>query len=153
MIRRPPRSTRTDTLFPYTTLCRSVERAEVEVAAVDEGPQRDQEIFALGDAAGHRARLLPGVTLPVAALALEILLHRRERQRHPPGVAERPTPQVDAVPEAVGGPLVEQLRQLLPQAGQPGLGGKRERTNALAVCGKGVDQVEVGADHDQEKDV
>src|SRR3546814_10332367 len=23
MIRRPPRSTRTDTLFPYTTLCRS----------------------------------------------------------------------------------------------------------------------------------
>src|SRR3546814_9871170 len=24
MIRRPPRSTRTDTLFPYTTLCRSL---------------------------------------------------------------------------------------------------------------------------------
>src|SRR3546814_18078320 len=28
MIRRPPRSTRTDTLFPYTTLCRSAEAAE-----------------------------------------------------------------------------------------------------------------------------
>src|SRR3546814_1327893 len=27
MIRRPPRSTRTDTLFPYTTLFRSFERA------------------------------------------------------------------------------------------------------------------------------
>src|SRR3546814_17555371 len=27
MIRRPPRSTRTDTLFPYTTLCRSCRRA------------------------------------------------------------------------------------------------------------------------------
>src|SRR3546814_16596624 len=27
MIRRPPRSTRTDTLFPYTTLFRSLERA------------------------------------------------------------------------------------------------------------------------------
>src|SRR3546814_4797752 len=26
MIRRPPRSTRTDTLFPYTTLCRSAEK-------------------------------------------------------------------------------------------------------------------------------
>src|SRR3546814_6822457 len=26
MIRRPPRSTRTDTLFPYTTLCRSARR-------------------------------------------------------------------------------------------------------------------------------
>src|SRR3546814_18301602 len=31
MIRRPPRSTRTDTLFPYTTLCRS--------APVDRLPQ------------------------------------------------------------------------------------------------------------------
>src|SRR3546814_6373361 len=29
MIRRSPRSTRTDTRFPYTTLCRSVERGEV----------------------------------------------------------------------------------------------------------------------------
>src|SRR3546814_12964738 len=26
MIRRPPRSTRTDTLFPYATLCRSLDR-------------------------------------------------------------------------------------------------------------------------------
>src|SRR3546814_11128788 len=33
MIRRPPRSTRTDTLFPYTTLCRSVE-AGLEPAEV-----------------------------------------------------------------------------------------------------------------------
>src|SRR3546814_15578346 len=29
MIRRPPRSTRTDTLFPYTTLFRSVRAAEL----------------------------------------------------------------------------------------------------------------------------
>src|SRR3546814_7320035 len=38
MIRRPPRSTRTDTLFPYTTLFRSAER------------ERD-----VGDAAGNVA--------------------------------------------------------------------------------------------------
>src|SRR3546814_14729207 len=37
MIRRPPRSTRTDTLFPYTTLVRSLEEAE-----------------ALGELAGHQ---------------------------------------------------------------------------------------------------
>src|SRR3546814_2165907 len=30
MMRRPPRSTRTDTLFPYTTLFRSVQLAAVE---------------------------------------------------------------------------------------------------------------------------
>src|SRR3546814_1671618 len=40
MIRRPPRSTRTDTLFPYTTLFRSKARIEVLQklrAALDEG--------------------------------------------------------------------------------------------------------------------
>src|SRR3546814_15727067 len=31
MIRRPPRSTRTDTLFPYTTLFRSYGKAEEQV--------------------------------------------------------------------------------------------------------------------------
>src|SRR3546814_1142788 len=30
MIRRPPRSTRTDTLFPYTTLFRSLQRKSIE---------------------------------------------------------------------------------------------------------------------------
>src|SRR3546814_5074975 len=30
MIRRPPRSTRTDTLFPYTTLFRSIDRDHVQ---------------------------------------------------------------------------------------------------------------------------
>src|SRR3546814_3056952 len=33
MIRRPPRSTRTDTLFPYTTLFRSILSAYVDVSA------------------------------------------------------------------------------------------------------------------------
>src|SRR3546814_20712812 len=33
MIRRPPRSTRTDTLFPYTTLFRSVRSAATRCAA------------------------------------------------------------------------------------------------------------------------
>src|SRR3546814_9627266 len=30
MIRRPPRSTRTDTLFPYTTLFRSIDQSRIE---------------------------------------------------------------------------------------------------------------------------
>src|SRR3546814_4333942 len=36
MIRRPPRSTRTDTLFPYTTLFRSVVRRQPVVGFGDE---------------------------------------------------------------------------------------------------------------------
>src|SRR3546814_3505119 len=42
MIRRPPRSTRTDTLFPYTTLFRS-EREEIHrerVVEIDKSEQR-----------------------------------------------------------------------------------------------------------------
>src|SRR3546814_2442626 len=35
MIRRPPRSTRTDTLFPYTTLFRSIDRAELARIELD----------------------------------------------------------------------------------------------------------------------
>src|SRR3546814_4324232 len=34
MMRRPPRSTRTDTLFPYTTLFRSLTRKEIEAGAL-----------------------------------------------------------------------------------------------------------------------
>src|SRR3546814_19383660 len=37
MIRRPPRSTRTDTLFPYTTLFRSVGAPGAIAAAADRG--------------------------------------------------------------------------------------------------------------------
>src|SRR3546814_4526646 len=44
MIRRPPRSTRTDTLFPYTTLFRSADFLEFLVAR-------------LGDVPGHLAGL------------------------------------------------------------------------------------------------
>src|SRR3546814_17740434 len=35
MIRRPPRATRTDTLFPYTTLCPSVEAVHADESAAD----------------------------------------------------------------------------------------------------------------------
>src|SRR3546814_3121617 len=37
MLRRPPRSTRTDTLFPYTTLFRSLAGRELQVDAIDRG--------------------------------------------------------------------------------------------------------------------
>src|SRR3546814_12652652 len=46
MVRRPPRSTRTDTLFPYTTLCRSASAgsdAEVGEQATDDGDDTQQQ--------------------------------------------------------------------------------------------------------------
>src|SRR3546814_4149775 len=67
MIRRPPRSTRTDTLFPYTTLF----RAEVEIGLHGAGPQHhvEAEIALLRHVGAHDA---------VAAL------------RHPGRVGARP---------------------------------------------------------------
>src|SRR3546814_2781697 len=63
MIRRPPRSTRTDTLFPYTTLFRSLQRLggvgevhrvdmdpHVEILAEESRPHLTQQAHRLGEA-------------------------------------------------------------------------------------------------------
>src|SRR3546814_18473903 len=42
-IRRPPRSTRTDTLFPYTTLCRSMKRLTVPAIQERKGAEGTTE--------------------------------------------------------------------------------------------------------------
>src|SRR3546814_9709898 len=69
MIRRPPRSTRTDTLFPYTTLFRSDERGQSPRLH-----QRERQIF--GIVGGAVTRL--GVVQIVDAF-----VHERGRQhRH-----------------------------------------------------------------------
>src|SRR3546814_6440656 len=47
MIRRPPRSTRTDTLFPYTTLFRSILGVEIEAHVQFDAAHRRQ-IVAVG---------------------------------------------------------------------------------------------------------
>src|SRR3546814_11868545 len=44
MIRRPPRSTRTDTLFPYTTLFRSGQIASAEVVRIVDGIEATRRI-------------------------------------------------------------------------------------------------------------
>src|SRR3546814_1164606 len=50
MIRRPPRSSRTDTLFPYTTLFRSFRRAD-EAVAVEAAQPRELGLLQAGDGA------------------------------------------------------------------------------------------------------
>src|SRR3546814_12963318 len=57
MIRRPPRSTRTDTLFPYTTLFRSVQQ-QISCWQNEHGEQRCGEHAAdhwRGDPAHYRS--------------------------------------------------------------------------------------------------
>src|SRR3546814_1537779 len=58
MIRRPPSSTRTDTLLPYTTLFRSLQRPEQRAAGRHDSPVVDAGI---AEIAGDRiAAMLPG---------------------------------------------------------------------------------------------
>src|SRR3546814_5798154 len=59
MIRRPPRSTRTDTLFPYTTLFRSVEGR-------GRRPDRFFEVF-LQDFAGSSEQIVAAMSSKAAS--------------------------------------------------------------------------------------
>src|SRR3546814_5774587 len=105
MIRRPPRSTRTDTLFPYTTLFRSAARAAAAGDVV--GDRRAQA------AAGRRPG---GQALPAAGRRLRRELQRLQFGRHlqpaqgaaadEPGAGARHAPAGGA-----GGPLRRPVRQ------------------------------------------
>src|SRR3546814_3781906 len=56
MIRRPPRSTRTDTLFPYTTLFRSRQRTEVPLRLGSAVADRNRKRIRRKISAGLHAR-------------------------------------------------------------------------------------------------
>src|SRR3546814_14829706 len=70
MIRRPPRSTRTDTLFPYTTLFRSFQTknrgSQRNAAPVADRAAHAQALLAALDALPDlRAEGLPGIYLEI----------------------------------------------------------------------------------------
>src|SRR3546814_11762107 len=60
MIRRPPRSTRTDTLFPYTTLFRSIGNGKIERGGILRIETRHflEQYGAIAHVPGHRTRLI-----------------------------------------------------------------------------------------------
>src|SRR3546814_1781887 len=83
MIRRPPRSTRTDTLFPYTTLFRSVSSEELignaEFAVTRAKRQgRRVEIYHPADATAARRRFTLETELRQAIERDELTLSRSE---------------------------------------------------------------------------
>src|SRR3546814_19166430 len=90
MIRRPPRSTRTDTLFPYTTLFRSVGERNALMFAGAVGPEDREVEVRLGKidpaGGGHQSEAHVGCLLAVAREPrLEPVrgqvARRRDRQR------------------------------------------------------------------------
>jgi hypothetical protein len=124
-------------------LAQAGERAVVEIAAVDERPQRVEQARAGDAVAADDARLDPRVALPIAAFALVVLLHRGERQREPARVAERAQAQIDAVDVAVGIAIGEQGDEGLAHAREVGIRIERPRAVAAAVFVVGEDEVDV----------
>src|SRR3546814_9202766 len=76
MIRRPPRSTRTDTLFPYTTLVRSKLR-------VVDGAERQRPLLHHGAVEGdeERLRAVAGAVERIAGIGFG-LVHRHRSEEH-----------------------------------------------------------------------
>src|SRR3546814_5267024 len=85
MIRRPPRSTRTDTLFPYTTLFRSQECLPLARELVE---HHDRVAGALGGLARNEAGLLALASVATVATHWLPELVAAYRQQYP-GVALR----------------------------------------------------------------
>src|SRR3546814_11098804 len=92
MLRRPPRSKRTDTLFPYTTLFRSAD-AGFSIAVpllpgeevIGEAPPIAAGVAQVAMAAGSdtvrwSARLKPAATLSLQAAARPDLIERRSEE-------------------------------------------------------------------------
>src|SRR3546814_8278508 len=81
MIRRPPRSTRTDTLFPYTTLFRSEQHPlqphRLSEAEADQPPQaqcrqsEEQEIEPAGRSEEHTSELQSLMRISYAVFCLK----------------------------------------------------------------------------------
>src|SRR3546814_8620552 len=79
MIRRPPRSTRTDTLFPYTTLFRSLKLEDLRrtlVDAIDAGVAEETLGVIFGEIAGAAIDLDAGIDDAAAHFGCEHLERR-----------------------------------------------------------------------------
>src|SRR3546814_18083018 len=98
MIRRPPRSTRTDTLFPYPTLCRSTADGQLGISVGNDGQYRrlcailgvpewaDDVRFANNAARlANRAELIPLLAAKIAAWDAQPLSLALEAEGVPAG--------------------------------------------------------------------
>src|SRR3546814_14735802 len=87
MIRRPPRSTRTDTLFPYTTLFRSLVAGQLQAARrllPDVAAPRLAELLA-GSSSGESTGFDPDIWLGMCTQASEHALLELQAAREREG--------------------------------------------------------------------
>ncbi len=124
-------------------LAQALVDAVVEVAPVHEGAHDVVVERAVARGAGDRARLHPGVALPVAAVLLQVVLERAEVHGERARLAERPQAHVHAEHEALGGARIEQPDQRLAEAREVLLVRDLARAVGLAALGVEEDEVDV----------
>src|SRR3546814_14811912 len=72
MLRRPPRSTRTDTLFPYTTLYRSRQRMKLQSAVYRGADSKGRPFVLAAGSAVQRSSAEPIVQLDDLAAGIQL---------------------------------------------------------------------------------
>src|SRR3546814_3657447 len=88
MIRRPPRSTRTDTLFPYTTLFRSLHGAGMPwfIYLIGSGFSQDPEKLALAvdltRSEEHTSELQSLMRISYAVFCLKKKKHKKQKHKN-----------------------------------------------------------------------
>src|SRR3546814_3093323 len=141
MIRRPPRSTRTDTLFPYTTLFRSLPRKAGNVI-FEQRPWFEllrtqgvldawlaSDVDDLTWALGFLRSVAPLAPHEVAALIDDFLERRPDRVRDVFGTLRFIDPKADARPLADS--LIAALNRSAPEDWENGGNRSEEHTSAL----------------------
>src|SRR3546814_11460990 len=115
MIRRPPRSTRTDTLFPYTTLFRSpqfVGRTGDECNVGSVGFEQPDDVPLLKPSTFERARQdLPYPAGPAGDALATLERHRQGRARMP-AVRDPPHARTTGAAHHLGPRQLQPLHQL-----------------------------------------
>src|SRR3546814_4901637 len=122
MIRLPPRSTRTDTLFPYTTLFRSLRRVRIPIGVIgiiyESRPNVTADAAALCMKAGNAVILRGGSEAIESNRALHAVLAEALAGSGIPADALQLVPTTDraavgAMPQAAG-----RIDMIVPRGGQ-----------------------------------
>src|SRR3546814_2875701 len=106
MIRRPPRSTRTDTLFPYTTLFRSELTGRIVVSYEAAARPAGGSEIVIDPSADDPAEVLPAEGLDLGELVVQELAVALDPYPRAPG-AEIPPEYRPAGDDDGGGPFAD----------------------------------------------
>ena len=125
-------------------LAQALEHPEIEVTAVDEGPDRVAIQPGVGLRRGQWPGLHPGVSLPVAPVLGQVVLECRKSAGQRTGVAEGPKAHVVAEHHAIRGARGQQAQHGLDQTDEELVVADRRGVVGIAISGEQEHQVDVG---------